>query len=260
LLNYGRQVAHLSLHFNCLPEELLEEQIEDYLTGLAQLPCCPSRSTFKHCVYGLRFYFRLIGMPKRSIALPSIKASKKLPVVLNRSECKALFKAPTLLKHRILLCLMYSAGLRAGELCRLKISEVDFERHLIHIRQTKGQKSRYVPLSPLLAKGLKLYVQAEQPHHFLFNGIQYGSPYSLRGVQWVMRQAVRKAGITKENVCSHTLRHSYATHLLEDGLDIVCIQKLLGHSHIQTTMVYLHVMQPQGKKPHSPFDTLYGKA
>ena len=94
---------------------MLEEQIEDYLAGLAQLPSCPSRSTFKHCVYGLRFYFRLIGLPKRSIALPSIKGSKKLPVVLNRSECKALFKAPHLLKHRMLLCLMYSAGLRVGE-------------------------------------------------------------------------------------------------------------------------------------------------
>jgi integrase/recombinase XerD len=260
LLNYGRQVAHLSLHFNCLPEDLLEEQIEDYLAGLAQLPSSPSRSTFKHCVYGLRFYFRLIGLPKRSIALPSIKASKKLPVVLNRSECKALFKAPHLLRHRIMLCLIYSAGLRVGELCRLRISEVDFERQLIHIRETKGQKSRYVPLSLLIAKGLKQYLQAEQPHHFLFNGKVYGSPYSAKAVQWVMSRALQKTTITKEHVCPHTLRHSYATHLLEDGLDIVSIQQLLGHSHIETTMVYLHVMQPQGKKPHSPFDTLYGKA
>ena len=121
--NYIRQVALVCLHFERLPENISEEEINQYLTVLAQSPKTPSRSSFKHAVCGLRYYFRLVELTKRSINLPSIKKETKLPVILNRSELRQLFKAPTQLKYRILLTLIYSAGLRSLETCNLKISD-----------------------------------------------------------------------------------------------------------------------------------------
>ena len=124
------RIALISLEFNKLPENLSEEEINEYLTALAQSPKSPSRSNFKHAVYGLRYYFRHIGQNKRAINLPSLKKDAKLPVILNRSELRQLFKTPTLLKHRIVLTLIYSAGLRSQEAFNLKISYIDFERKL----------------------------------------------------------------------------------------------------------------------------------
>lgn len=234
-----------------------DDQINDYLQGLASNASSPSRSAFKHTVFGLRYYFRCIGLPKRSIDLPVINKESKLPVVLSREECKSLFKAPKLLKHRIILCLIYSAGLRISELCHLKIGDVDFDRMLIHVKQSKFKKDRMVPLSVYLASGLKKYLEAEKPFIWLFNGRTYGQPFATRAIQWIMKESVKKTNIQKEGTCAHSLRHSYATHLLEDGVDIVTVQKLLGHKNIETTMIYLHVCQPFSKKPHSPLDTLY---
>ena len=242
-----------------MPEHLDPEQIQDYLGKLAGSAASPSRSSFKHTVYGLRFYFKLIGLGNRSVALPSIRANHKLPTVLSKEECKQLFKIPSLLRHRLALCFIYSTGLRVSEFSNLKIGNVDFDRMMVHVRAGKGRKDRYVPLSKLIVPGLKKYLFAEQPQKYLFEGMKPGMQYSTRGIQWVMRESVTKSGIKKENICVHTLRHSYATHLLEDGIDIVTIKNLLGHSNILTTMVYLHVMQPKGKVSHSPFDTLYGK-
>lgn len=257
LKNYSTKLASLCLHFGCMPEELDPEQLQDYLARLAKSGASPSRSSFKHSVYGLRFYFRLIGQGHRSVTLPQIHSKAKLPVVLSREECKQLFKSPALLKHRMALCFIYATGLRVSELSNMKTGDVDFDRMLVHVRQGKGGKDRYVPLSKLVAVGLKKYQAAERPQTYLFEGMTPGEPYSTRGIQWVMREAVKKCGIKKQDVCVHTLRHSYATHLLEDGVDIVTIKNLLGHVNIETTMIYLHVMQPISTAAHSPFDTLY---
>jgi len=207
-------------------------------------------------VYGLRYYFRLLGLNDKAIALPSLKGDTKLPVILNRSELKELFASPKLLKHRVVLSLIYSAGLRGREVINLKISDIDFERKTIHIRQSKYKKDRIVPLSPSLAKGLQKYLQAEHPHIWFFNGKQIGSQYSNRGLSWIMRETLKKTSIKKQ-VSLHALRHSYATHLLEDGLNIVTLKNLLGHANITTTMIYLHVAQCEQIKAHSPFDSLY---
>ena len=256
--NYIRRIAQISLHFGRLPEQVIDEEINEYLTGLALSAQSPSRSSFKHTVYGLRYYFRLIGQNKRAIALPSLKKEAKLPVILNRSELKELFKAPTLLKHRIVLTLIYSAGLRAQEVVNLKLSDIDFERKTIHIRQSKYKKDRIVPLADYMSIGLKKYLQAEHPHVWLFNGKEPDGRYSVRGLSWVMRESLKKAPICKE-VTLHSLRHSYATHLLEEGLNIVTLKELLGHAHITTTMIYLHVAQCPMIKAHSPLDTLYAQ-
>jgi site-specific recombinase XerD len=254
--NYIRRIALVCLAYNRLPEDISEDEINDYLTGLAQMPKSPSRSSFKHAVYGLRYYFRHMGLNKRATDLPSMKKEVKLPVIFNRSELRQLFLAPTLLKHRIALTLIYSAGLRSQETINLKLSDIDFERHTIHIRQSKFKKDRIVPLSGYMAEGLKKYISAEHPHIWLFNGKEPDGRYSVKGLSWVMRETLKKTDI-KKDVSLHSLRHSYATHLLEDGVNIVTIKELLGHAHIATTMLYLHVAQIPPGAAHSPLDTLY---
>jgi integrase/recombinase XerD len=256
LRNYIMRIAKCCLHFKDLPENISEDEIQEFLVALAKDPKSPSRSSFKHMVYGLRYYYRLLGMNKKAIALPSLKKEAKLPVILNRSELKELFKAPILLKQRIVLTLIYSAGLRAQELINLKISDIDFERKTIHIKQSKGKKDRIVPLANYMCVGLKKYLQAENPHIWLFNGKEADGRYSVKGISWVMRENLKKTSITK-NVNLHSLRHSYATHLLEDGVNIVTLKELLGHVDITTTMIYLHVANCSLTKAHSPFDTLY---
>ncbi len=251
-------MALFVLHFKALPEQIDEDEINEYLVALARDPKSPSRSSFKHMVYGLRYYYRLLGMNKKAIALPSLKKDTKLPVILNRAELKELFSAPSLLKQRIVLTLIYSAGLRGQEVINLKISDIDFERMTIHIRQSKYKKDRIVPLSPTMAIGLKKYLKAENPHIWMFNGKEADGRYSVRGLSWVMRENLKKTSITKK-VNLHTLRHTYATHLLEEGVNIVTLKDLLGHAEITTTMIYLHIAQCEHVKAHSPLDTLYGR-
>jgi site-specific recombinase XerD len=256
LTNYGRKVAQISLHYGKLPQNITEKEVNRYLASIARNSKTPSLSDFKFYVHGLRYCYRLLGMNDKALKLPSIHEPQKLPVVLNRQECIALFKAPELLKHRVLLSLIYSAGLRAGEASRLKIADIDSGRMMIHIRQSKFNKDRYVPLSPMVLAGLRKYYYACQPVEYLFNGNSAGSPLSIKGMQWALREAVKKCKLQK-GISLHTLRHSYATHLLEEGMDIVSIKELLGHERIQTTMVYLHVARPNRTNLFSPFDRLY---
>lgn len=256
LQNYIRRIALFVIRFEKLPHQIDPEEINEYLAALARDPRSPSRSSFKHMVYGLRYYYRLMGMNKNAIALPSLKKEAKLPVVLNQMELKELFAAPTLLKQRVVLTLIYSAGLRGQEVINLKIPDIDFQRKTIHIRQSKYKKDRIVPLGESMAIGLKKYLQAENPHTWLFNGKEPDGRYSVRGLSWVMRENLKKTSITKD-VNLHSLRHSYATHLLEQGLNIVTLKELLGHADITTTMIYLHVAQCPLIRPHSPLDRLY---
>lgn len=253
----------MALHFNCLPTQLDPDQLNDYLYLVKQEHNTPSDSYFKFTVYSLRFVFRMEGLRDKRIELPTLRGNKKLPVVLSKPEVKQLLSTPKLLKHRVLLATLYGCGLRCAEVRNLKLPDLDFDRRMLHVRQGKGGKDRYVPLSELLIRGLRKYIAAEAPQIWLFNGQVQESEqglvdtrYSQQGVQWVVRTARREAGIQKP-VSTHTLRHTYATHLLEDGLDIISIKDLLGHESIQTTMVYLHVAQSGRRKPFSPLDTLY---
>lgn len=265
---YCSHMAKLALHFNQVPTEVDPDQINDYLYLVKREHNTPSDSYFKFTVYGLRFAYRVEGMKDKRIELPEIKHEKKLPVILSRQEVKRLLNAPKLLKHKILLALLYGCGLRCFEVRSLKRSDLDFDRSQLHVRNGKGKKDRYVPLSPMLIRGLQSYIEVEQPQTWLFNGKEhpingrsggdFDSRYSQRGVQWAVRQAVKEAGIIKD-VSVHTLRHTYATHLLEEGLDIMTIKDLLGHECIDTTLIYLHVAQSGRVKPFSPLDLLYEK-
>lgn len=252
----------MALHFNYLPHLLDTEQVEEYLYLCKQKHNSPSESFFKHTVYGLRYVYKMYGMKNKHIALPEIERSKKLPVVMNEQEVKRMLKAPKLLKHRLVLGLLYGCGLRSFELCNLKVSDVDVERKMLHIRQGKGRKDRYVPLSSILSRGLQTYLAAEQPQVWLFNGqpdkAGKPTPYSARGIQWIIREARKKTGIEKQ-ITAHSFRHTYATHLLEQGMDIMTLKDCLGHSCIETTLVYLHVARVGRNNAFSPIDKLYSK-
>lgn len=265
LHNYARHLAKLALHFNCMPTELDPDQVNDYLYLVQQQHKTPSDSYFKFSVYGLRFALRMEGLKDKRVELPSIKRSNKLPVVLSKEEMRRLLNAPRLLKHRILIGLLYGCGLRCFEVRSVRLADLDFDRKMLHVVQGKGGKDRYVPLSDHLIRGLKKYILSEQPAEWIFNGKPDGraggdldSRYSQRGVQWAIKEAKKAAGIIKD-INVHTLRHTYATHLLEDGLDIISIKDLLGHQCIDTTMVYLHIAQSGRVKPFSPLDTLFKK-
>jgi integrase/recombinase XerD len=257
LKNYSLHLAQLALYFNCPPTELDQEQIEDYL-HFVKKKHAPSEAFFKHTVYGLRFALRMEGLDYRIVELPSIERPKRLPVVLSREEIKKLLKAADLLKHRLLIGLLYGCGLRCGEVRSIFLKDIDLDRGQLLVRKGKGNKDRYVPLGKLLCKGIKQYIDAGQPKTYLFNGDEYDSRYSQRGVQWAVRNLCKKAAVSKD-VNVHTLRHTYATHLLEEGMDLVTIKELLGHACIETTMIYLHVAKPGRRAPFSPLDTLYNQ-
>lgn len=259
LVNYGRKLGQLCLHFGKLPPEISEREINKYLADLTRQRTPPSLSNFKFIVYSLRYCYCVLGLKGRMVELPRLKHTHKLPVVLNRAESKVLFHAPERLKERVLLSLIYSAGLRAGEASRLKICDIDSGRMMIHIRQSKGKKDRYVPLSPLILHGLREYYRIYRPVDYLFNGSKPGTRLSVSAMQWILRKTVNTCKLQKE-ITLHTLRHSYATHLLELGMDIVTIKELLGHERIETTMIYLHVAIPTRSNLFSPFDRLYPKS
>ncbi len=249
----------MALHFNCCPSELDTEQVLDYLLFLKEQHHTPSDSTFRHTVYGLRALYKLYDMQYKHISMPSIESSKKLPVVLSREEIKLLIKTPKLLKHRLIISLLYDCGLRRFELLNIEIQDLDFDRKMLHIRQGKGRKDRYVPLGELLIRGLKQYIAVEKPTKWLFYRYDTNGklcPHSASGVQWAIKQARKECGI-KKHITSHCLRHTYATHLLEMGLDIMSLKDLLGHSNVQTTMMYLHISQLGRQTAFSPLDKIY---
>jgi len=263
--SYSRNIAAMALHFGKIPTELDVEQVQEYLFMLQKRSKTPSQTYFKHTVYGLRFMLKSEGLPYEYLHLPSIKHEKKLPTVLSKEEVWRLLNSCQLLKHKILIGLLYGCGLRCMEVRSVRLQDLDFERQQLKVVQGKGKKDRYVPLSKHLIRGLKVYIEAEKPKTYLFNGQpvaraggDFDSRYSQRGVQWAVKQASKVAGITKE-VCVHTLRHTFATHLLEDGLDIITLKNLLGHENIETTMEYLHIAQLDTQKAFSPLDTLFAK-
>lgn len=257
LQNYGRSIAKIANHFGADPLHLGIEQINDYLYTLLK-DSSPSKSYFRHTVYGLKSLYRKFGQDAKALQMPPIKDPDTLPVVLSKAEVKKLLSCTENLKHRVMIALLYSSGLRMNEARTLKITDIDSDRMQIHVRMGKGRKDRYVVLSELLLKGLRDYFRKERPQIFLFNGHTSGKPMGERSIQWIINEAVDRAGILKQATC-HTLRHSFATHLLENGVDLFSIKEQLGHARIDTTLVYLHIAQISPKIVRSPLDTLYGK-
>lgn len=183
------------------------------------------------------------------------KRAKSLPNVLSKEEVKTILEAHSNMKHRMMLSMIYSCGLRCGELLALKPVHIDSKRHIVLLKNAKGKKDRIAPLSPKILSMLRDYYAVYKPITYLFEGRQPGFAYDARSLQQVLKQAIEKAGIMKPATL-HWLRHSYATHLLESGTDLRYIQELLGHSSSKTTEIYTHVSTKSIQQIKSPFDDL----
>ena len=183
------------------------------------------------------------------------KRAKVLPNVLSKEEVKKILEANSNLKHKAMLSMIYSCGLRRSELLNLKFSDIDSKRNIVLLKNAKGKKDRIAPLSPKILAMLRTYYKEYKPKNWLFEGQKQGEQYSEKSLQSVLKQALQKVGITKP-VTLHWLRHSYATHLLESGTDLRYIQELLGHSSSKTTEIYTHVSTKNIQQIKSPFDDL----
>jgi len=201
------------------------------------------------------FYSTVQGKKIEIEGIHRPKRAKLLPNVLSKAEVKQILNAHINLKHRVMLSLIYSCGLRCGELLNLKPSDIDSKRNLIFIHQAKGKKDRIAPLSPKILSLLRDYYKLYKPKIWLFEGHLNGEPYSEKSLQSVLKLALHKTGIQKP-VTLHWLRHSYATHLLENGTDLRYIQELLGHNSSKTTEIYTHVSTKSLQLIRSPFDDL----
>ncbi|HOP05359.1 MAG TPA: tyrosine-type recombinase/integrase, partial [Tenuifilaceae bacterium] len=201
------------------------------------------------------FYREVCDAPIEVEAIERPRREHKLPNVLSKDEVKRILDAHANVKHRTMLSLIYACGLRRGELLRLRFGDIDRNRNLLIVRQSKGKKDRVVPISDRIMAMLEDYVRAYKPKFYLFEGQKEGMPYDEQSLQSVLKQAVAKCRIRKP-VTLHWLRHSYATHLLEAGTDLRYIQELLGHRSSKTTEIYTHVSTSSLKMIKSPFDDL----
>lgn len=206
-------------------------------------------------VNALKFYYeKVLGNEKFFFEIPRPKKPSSLPVVLNEREIRRMFERTDNPKHRLMLQLCYGMGLRVSEIVKLKIEHIDSKRMQVRIAAAKGKKDRYVNLPESILDDLRSYYRQFRPSDYLFEG-QDGGIYAIRSVQAVFQQAMKRAGIRKK-VGIHSLRHSYATHLLEYGTDISYIQKLLGHHDIKTTLRYTHISKKDTGKVKSPLDRM----
>ena len=207
-------------------------------------------------VNAIKLYFSTVQETKIEIEkIHRPKRSKVLPNVLSKQEVKLILEAHSNIKHRMMLSLIYSCGLRCGELLALQPHHIDSKRNVVLLKNAKGKKDRIVPLSPKILEMLREYYKLYKPKVYLFEGKTEGKPYDDRSLQQVLKQAIKKANITKP-VTLHWLRHSYATHLLESGTDLRYIQELLGHNSSKTTEIYTHVCTKSIQQIKSPFDDL----
>jgi len=251
---YLRYVAQFAKHFGLSPDRLGAEHIRTYQLHLLHQQA--SKSIFIQTVCALRFlYETTLGRPWMVDFIPYPKKPKTLPVILSRDEVKALLLAPRHLKHRAILATLYATGVRVSELCHLQGTDIDSQRMVIHVRQGKGKRDRLVMLSPDLLPLLRRYWKLYQLQSWLFPGYRVTEPITRMGVAHICHQAGHTAKLTKV-IYPHLLRHSFATHLLEAGVDLRRIQLLLGHASLRSTSLYLHVAHPALHATESPLDAL----
>ena len=253
--SYIEAVRALAKFYRRSPDKIAVGEVQNYLLHLLQERGL-SHSTCNLVSNGLRFFYRItLGQSETEFCLPRPKAPQRLPEILSREEIERLFEVTQNLKHRVLLMATYSAGLRVSEVARLKVTDIDSDRMTIRVDQGKGAKDRYTLLSKRLLLELRRYWQAYRPREWLFPMRDGQHPIDPRSAQKIYYHAKEKAGIRKR--CGiHGLRHAFATHLLEAGVDLHRIQRLLGHGHITTTMRYLHLAQRHLENTASPLDLL----
>lgn len=252
---YVRHVAAFAAHYSRSPERLGPEQIRLYQLHLVRERRLAA-TTIAQVVSGLRFFYETtLGRPWIRKHIPYPRRERRLPVVLSRAEAAALLAAPGNHKHRLMLMTLYGSGLRVSELVALQATDIDSKRQLIRVRQGKGRRDRETLLPVRLLESLRVYWKASQPVDWLFPGRNPQRHITARSVRLVCEQAAEKAKLSKR-VSPHTLRHSFATQLLEDGVDLRTIQVLLGHRDLKTTAIYLHISPLAAAATRSPLDLL----
>lgn len=234
------------------PKKICTEDIRNYLEKLIDKG--KSGSTLNTVYSALKFYFEKILHRKFFINIPRAKSSKKLPEVFTKDEIKMILATVKNVKHKLLLGLLYSSGLRVSEIVNLKVKDLDFENKMLRVRQGKGAKDRMTILAEKVAGVLKRYVGKKEADDYVFESAR-GGKLTERSAQKVFAKALKESGIKKSASC-HSLRHSFATHLLEQGVDIRYIQELLGHKRLETTQVYTKVTSGKLKDIGSPLDDL----
>jgi len=241
-INYYRDVELMSLN---------ENDIRTYLQKLIQEG--KSNSYVNQMINAIKFYYEVVKeMPNRIYSVERPRKEHKLPKVLSKEEVKSIIAHTNNIKHKCIASLLYSAGLRRSELLNLKSSDIDSKRMLIRVNGGKGGKDRFTLLSKSVLEDLRIYFKEHQPKEWLFEG-QFGGQYSAESVAKIIKYAARRGGIKKE-VSPHMLRHSFATHLLENGTDLRYIQSLLGHSSSKTTEIYTHVATSAFNLIKNPLD------
>ena len=234
--------------------QITEKEIQNYLFY------CKDKKTYsfsamKQVIASIRYlYIKVLHRPVPESLFIKLKKPTTLPTVLSAKDISKIIFVTKNIKHKTMLLLIYSGGLRLGELLNLKIGDIDSESMKIHVKQGKGKKDRYIMLSKNALNLLRKYYKVYKPKEYIIEG-QKGGKYSPKSVQSVFKAAIKKAGI-KKKATVHTLRHSFATHLLDDGTDIRYIQELLGHKKLETTQIYTHVSSHSIDKIKSPADLL----
>jgi integrase/recombinase XerD len=254
--SYLRCARHFAKHYMKSPEEMGAQEVRDFLLHLVR-DRQASPATLDMYVSALKFLYNItLKRPEAVQGLSHPKRPKTLPVILSPEEVLQIFAAIRSLKHKAIIVTAYAAGLRISEVCGLRITDIDSRRKHIHVRAGKGKKDRYVMLGESLLELLRQYYQKVRPKgEYLFPGYNPQRPICTTAVSQVLQKVVRQTGLTKK-VSMHTLRHCFATHLLEAGTDIRILQVLLGHSSIRTTQRYTHITDRLVQKLVSPLDMI----
>lgn len=249
---YLREVTKLAKYFGKSPDELGEGMIKEYLLHLKESGLADG--TFRFYAAGIKFLYSTTLQQEWVNDIKFGRRPVKLPVVLDLSEVQALFSVTENIKHKAILMIMYSSGLRMSEVMHLKVTDIDSKRMMVYIRQGKGGKDRYSILSETTLECLRQYWRESRPKEWLFEGNK-GSHICMTSIRNIFVNAKKRAGITK-HAWPHTLRHSFATHLIESGVSLHHVQLLLGHTSPKTTTVYLHVSKMNLAQVVSPLDKI----
>ncbi len=252
--SYVECILALALYFKASPDLLTIEQIREYFIFCLEVRKL-SKSWMNQTISALKILFvEVLKREWNRLDIPRPRGEKKLPLILSSEEVLMILNAHRNIKHRALLTITYSAGLRVGEARCLKISDIDSSRMLVRVEQGKGHKDRYSVLSPIVLELLRVYWKMYRPKYWLFEN-KDGQPVPESTAQMIFKNALKKSGV-KKKASIHTLRHSFATHMMEQGVSLPIIKDLLGHKSLKTTSGYLHVQQYSIDTVRSPLDTL----
>jgi len=255
--NYLSELRYLFVYYaDTHPRSFTKDMVMQYLLYLSKTLGC-SRPKCRMAAQSISFFFRHVL--KIPYVIPSVIYPRKnttLPAVMSAGEIKTLIDSVTNIKHRTIIMMLYSSGMRLCEIASLKITDIDSKLMRIKIVQGKGAKDRFTILSQQVLMELRAYYLIYKPKEYLFNGDRPGKRYSMRSIQHLVQKALIKIGLDSKNYSVHTIRHSFATHLVDNGTDLHTIKELLGHNSLHTTMQYLHLTSTRIDKVISPYDRL----